>query len=264
MQYIILAAGEGQRLIPYTNDRPKALVDLLGNTMISRHLSICQKLNISDIIIVGGHEYKKLEELGYPVVINNDYQSTNMFWSLYCAREYLAEEFVIAYGDIIFHPDVLQLLLRDKGQISVVVDENWREYWENRFDDPLTDAETLKLNKANEILNIGDKPRSYKDIHAQYIGLMKFEGAGSIAISELLGKVSKLGPGLKINGRSAKSAFMTDVLNQLVKDKNAVKAVLTKQLWLEIDSESDLVSTHTKMRCENIDQAISNLMHKII
>ena len=40
---IILAAGEGKRLRPLTNDKPKCLVELFGKTLLEWQLSIFKK-----------------------------------------------------------------------------------------------------------------------------------------------------------------------------------------------------------------------------
>ena len=57
---IILAAGEGSRLLPYTKDVPKSLVQIRNTTMLEEQLKIYDKLNIKSYI-VGGYLFNKLK-----------------------------------------------------------------------------------------------------------------------------------------------------------------------------------------------------------
>jgi NDP-sugar pyrophosphorylase family protein len=51
MKAFILAAGLGTRLFPYTSDRPKALVELNGTTLLERAILKVKELNVSEIIV---------------------------------------------------------------------------------------------------------------------------------------------------------------------------------------------------------------------
>ena len=83
---------------------------------------------------------------------NKDYSKTNMVYSLISARKYLDDDVIVSYGDIIYEPSILETLMKSDHDISVAVDVNWLSYWQIRFDDPLSDAETLKLGKNHELL----------------------------------------------------------------------------------------------------------------
>jgi len=59
MKAMILAAGLGTRLRPLTNDRPKALVEVAGRTMLEITLSRLRQFGIQDVII-NIHHYADL------------------------------------------------------------------------------------------------------------------------------------------------------------------------------------------------------------
>ena len=60
---IILAAGLGRRLQPYTADTPKCLLDLGGKTLLQRQLDAYALNGLQTIHLVRG--YKK-DRLNYP------------------------------------------------------------------------------------------------------------------------------------------------------------------------------------------------------
>ena len=51
MTAIILAAGIGDRLGKYSNNKPKSLLEFNGKTLLKRHVEILQIQNIDEIIM---------------------------------------------------------------------------------------------------------------------------------------------------------------------------------------------------------------------
>jgi choline kinase len=258
MRAVILAAGSGHRLRPLTDDKPKAMVELRKRAIVQRQIDMFKSAGLSSIIIVGGHGFNALQDTGCTLVKNIDYSKTNMVYSLLCARKYLDNDVVLSYGDILYEPIILETLMRSNHDISVAVDTNWLSYWEMRFDDPLSDAETLRLGKNQELLEIGNKPQGYGDIDAQFMGLMKFNKKGVNDILDLCDSVIAKGDKLRLNlnGKSVEAAYTTDLLNQLILENVYVSAVKVSGMWIEIDTIADFESEGTFQRCKIIDESI--------
>ena len=66
------------------------------------------------------------------------------------------KEVIISYGDIIFKK-ILQKLINSNENLSTVIDTEWYSYWKKRTQNPLEDAESLKLTRNNYITDIGRK-----------------------------------------------------------------------------------------------------------
>ena len=62
---IILAAGEGSRLTPLTNNKPKCLVNFLGKTLLEYQLNVFKKFKIKKICIVAGYKEKNNQPKNY-------------------------------------------------------------------------------------------------------------------------------------------------------------------------------------------------------
>ena len=78
MNVIILAAGQGSRLKPLTNQKPKCLVELFGKSLLKWQLDLYQKLQINDISIVTGYLKEKIFFPNIKFFENNYYDTTNM------------------------------------------------------------------------------------------------------------------------------------------------------------------------------------------
>ena len=236
---VILAAGQGTRLRPHTDDRPKCLVELAGMTLLERQLAVLRAVGVAEVSIVTGFRADAVRAIGLPTYHNSDFATTNMVASLFCADAVLRgiDDVIVAYGDIVYEPRVLQGLLAADAPIAVTVDLAWRRYWERRFDDPLSDAETLRMDAAGRILEIGKKPDSYEDIQGQYVGLIKVRAEYLEAFRTAHERLDR---GRILDGKHFRSMYMTTFLQHLIDSGWDVRAAPTESGWLEVDTTRDL------------------------
>ena len=242
MNAIILAAGQGKRLAPLTNVRPKCLVKLFGKSILERQIDILQNNGIEDITIVTGHQSDSIDIHKIEKIRNDDYKNTNMLESFSCAFDKLNDSTIVSYGDIIFEKKILEKLIESKDDISIVVDQDWEKIWKIRFNNPLTDAESLKINDDFYITNIGQKVYNLSEIQGQYIGLMKFQNNGIDQIKKFYEKTknySKNNPNPLNPNVPFQQSYMTDFLYGLIKNNFKLKAIMVKNGWLELDSVHD-------------------------
>ena len=238
MKAVILAAGRGSRLHPFTEDCPKCLTELGGITLLDRQVATLRGAGVTDIVVVTGYLSERVTPGDTRQVHNDMWETTNMVESLFCAEDEFGNDVIVSYGDIVYEPRVLDTLLRSPHNISVVVDWQWRAYWERRFDDPLSDAESLRLDDAGLIVDIGGEAADIDDIQAQYIGLMRFRGAG---IGALTAAKAGLGEPRRpwMDDRPVSQAYMTDLLMEMILKGEAVHAIVVEAGWLEIDTPKD-------------------------
>lgn len=253
MKVIILAAGEGKRLRPLTNDTPKCLVKLFGKSLLQYQIDVFRSYNIDDIIVVTGYKNKVFNFKNIKYIQNKNYDTTNMLETLFCAENELKDNVIVSYGDIIFEKSVVESLINSPDDISIIIDSNWKSYWEERFANPLDDAESLSLNDDGFITNIGQKVTNSTQICGQFIGLMKFQGR-AIEIIKNYYKESKKQSESGINPLnpklSFKNSYMTDFLQGLIEYGCKLKAVKTNNKWLELDTMNDFELYH-KMNMDN-------------
>lgn len=255
MRTIILAAGQGSRLRPYTDDRPKCMVELAGRPLLHRQLDVLRSAGLDNILLVGGYRADRLQLQDIALVENPRYAETNMVATLFCAEEFMqeGEDLLIAYADIVYEPRVLQAVLDCDAPLCIAVDRQWRRFWEARMDDPLSDAETLKLVDGNRITELGRKPSSYDDIQGQYMGLIRVRGDQVSALREAWHQLDPAGP---YDGKDRDNMYMTSFLQHLIDRGWEARAAFTDNGWLEVDTVEDLDRFHAMQADGSLDRFI--------
>ena len=237
MKVIIPAAGQGTRLRPLTDECPKCMVQLEGKPIIKHQLDLFDKKGLDNINIITGYMGDKIDYPGIKKHYNPKFESTNMVYSIFCAEEEMNDDLIISYGDIVYNEEVLQKLLESKAPISVVVDKGWKKFWEARMEDPLEDAETLKIDEKGNIKELGKKPKSYNDIEGQYIGLMKFS---KTSLEEIKKYYHSLDKEAVYDGKDYENMYMTSLLQQIADNLIPLTPIYIENGWLEIDAPEDL------------------------
>lgn len=116
---LLLAAGTGSRLFPLTQDEPKCLTMVNGTSILERLISNLLKHGFKRLVVVTGHlENRIREELGHSrgklkieYVHSSKYKTTNNIYSLWIARKYISEPFVLLESDLVFDESLLEGML---------------------------------------------------------------------------------------------------------------------------------------------------------
>jgi L-glutamine-phosphate cytidylyltransferase len=240
MKMIIVAAGQGTRLRPLTNEVPKCMVPYKQKPIIDYILETANSCGINEIGIINGYKNKVLEDYLKDKKIkfftNKSFDKTNMVSSLFCARDYMDDDLIISYADIIYKHDVLKKLLNSQDDFSVVIDKDWKKLWSLRMENPLDDAETLKIENGN-IIEIGKKAHTYNDIEGQYIGLIKISKK---ILNQIIKFYDMLDRGASYDGKDFDNMYMTSFIQMIIDNLLNVKPTFINGGWIEIDSLDDL------------------------
>jgi L-glutamine-phosphate cytidylyltransferase len=244
MKSIILAAGQGTRLRPITDTIPKCMVQYQSKCIIDYILETMNACNIQSNILINGYKKEAITEhlKNQPVTFytNPEFNTSNMVATLFCAEAEMDDDIIISYADIIYKPAVLQALINSPADFACVVDLKWKELWLQRMDNPLEDAETMKLNDDLTIYELGKKAHSYNDIEGQYIGLIKIS---KNVIKNIKDYYYSLDKNSLFEGKSYSNMYMTSFIQMVIDNLMPVHAVCINGGWLEVDCIEDLSST---------------------
>ncbi|KNB52184.1 NTP transferase domain-containing protein [Streptomyces caatingaensis] len=173
MKALVLAAGRGSRLMPFTADRPKCLVEIGGKTLLRRHVEALTAAGAEEVGVVAGWRAEAFDGLGPRVFVNPRWAGTSMVESLAAADLWLrAGPVLVAYGDIVYAPATARRLAAAAAGLAVAYDPHWLALWSSRFADPLDDAETF-VHRDGRLLDIGGRPGSAAEVQGQYMGLLR-------------------------------------------------------------------------------------------
>jgi choline kinase len=240
---VILAAGRGSRMRGETADRPKCFVSLAGRSLLDWQKSAFRASGAHSIAAVGGYKAHLLaEQIDVPFV-NESWASSNMVSSLCSAEPWLSEgDTLVSYSDIVFGPSAVAVLANAPGDIVITYDRLWSALWSARFENPLDDAETFRVDQQGRILEIGGRPSSMVEVEAQFMGLFKFSKSGWRKTRNFL---DELDPTTK------DKLDMTSLLAGLIAAGVPVHGVPVDGGWVEVDSEADLACYEAKMASVN-------------
>lgn len=177
MRAIILAAGQGRRLLPLTADRPKCCLDVGGTTPIEFLRDALHGCGVSDlVVVVGYHGDAVRQRLGRAVtyVENPDYATTNSLESLRLAQEAAEDGALVFNADVLVKPETLERLVNSPVANALLFER--RECFEE---------EEMKLahDSAGRLLSISKTLHS-DDAMGENLGLLKLSRATMRAVLE--------------------------------------------------------------------------------
>lgn len=224
MKAVVLAAGQGKRMQPLTNDRPKALVELKGKPLLQHVLESLEKAGVEETIIVVGFLAemvkakfgKKLGKMKLGYVEQRIPMGTAH--ALLQARKKIRgkQRFLVASTDVIVPAELWKSLAAKKGFDAVVA---LRE-------EEHPESFGIALVSGKKLEQIVEKPLG--KIESNLVN------AGCYAFSE------KIFPALKKTKIGERGEFeLTDAINALAAKKKA-GFVLHKGKYLDIGTIEDL------------------------
>lgn len=226
MKALILAAGMGTRLAPLTDNCPKALVKVNGESIILKQIQNLYDNDVRDITVIAGYKAELLQETvfnKYPEIniINSiDYAVTNNMYSAYLARKIIGdEEFLMMNADVFCDASVVSGLLDFDAPNAIVTEIG------NYID------ESMKvIQRDGRIVRIA-KTITKEEAFGVSIDIYKFSREGARVFFGKCAEYIEEKKELKLWSEVA----LNDILSEVV-----FKACPLVGRWIEIDNHDDL------------------------
>ncbi|MFF4579598.1 sugar phosphate nucleotidyltransferase [Streptomyces sp. NPDC001389] len=242
---LVLAAGAGRRLRPYTDTLPKALVpvgpegDEESLTVLDLTLGNFAEVGLTEVAIVVGYRkeavYERREALeakyGLKITLidNDKAEEWNNAYSLWCAREVLKQGVILANGDTVHPVSVEKTLLaaRGDGQKIILALDTVKSLADEEM--KVVTADGRGVRKITKLMDPADAT-------GEYIGVTLIEPEAAAQLAEALKTTFERDPDL----------YYEDGYQQLVDDGFTIDvAPIGDVEWVEIDNHDDLAKGRT-------------------
>lgn len=159
MKALVLAAGQGTRLRPLTEDKPKALVEVDGTPLIEDVFDNLIGIGVDEFVVVVGYLKEKIieryddEYRDIPITYAHQREQLGLAHALLQAEPYVDDDFVLMLGDNIFRAnlgDVVNRQQEDRADAAFLVEEV-----------PIEEASRYGVTRTNEygeIVEVIEKP----------------------------------------------------------------------------------------------------------
>jgi L-glutamine-phosphate cytidylyltransferase len=218
MRAIILAAGMGTRLRPFTKDTPKSLVKVAGEPMAERQIRFLKEKGIDDIIVATGYLREQfdylVEKYGVKLIHNDKYDLYNNVYTVYLLREYLQDCYVTE-ADVYMVKNYFRTDITRSTYFSGIK-ENFQKEWKLHHDEYGRVYE-MEVGPGTDYIMSGVSYWTEED--GKYI-------------KGVLEKVIQVG--------NFSEVYWDDVVGSVIKNMKVYIEKIHTNDWFEIDSLEDL------------------------
>lgn len=230
MRAIILAAGQGTRLLPFTRDHPKCLVPVGGKAILDHQLAALGANGIDDVTIVGGYRIGRLEQhLSQLPARTRPGLLCNPFWSVassigsvWTARSQLEGDFCLLNGDTIFSAALVGGALDAAGDGIGLLVEATADF---QLDDMLVAIDGKRVRAVGKALAEGEASH-------RSLGFIVARGSGPQAYLGALEEV--------IGAEGGHARFHHAIVDRLAWDGAVTALPSGGPGWVEIDRPEDI------------------------
>lgn len=231
---IILAAAQGDKFGELTKDIPKAMLKIDGKPILYHQIDQIMQLGINDISVVRGFAKERIALNKIRTIDNNEFNNTTELFSLYLARNEIKDTTIIIYGDLMFKSYILNELINDSGDITIIVDvdfsteDGYHEYVKTEI------PYSKKVFFDDVLLEKIDSNITPTEINGEFIGIFKVNARGREILRKKLDEL--------YYRQDFKKLRMKDLFSEIIKEF-PISVKFIRGNWLDINTIMDLQKT---------------------
>ncbi len=223
MKTVILAAGQGRRLSPLTNNMPKCLVDIKGESLLDYSFKSLLHNGINEVILVTGYLGDKIKRrlgniynsIKITYVDNSEYLETDSLFSLLCAKDLIDDAVLVIESDLLYTPSAIKKILSAKEENIILTSKISGS----------GDEILVYTDESNYITNLG-KDLNRDKSSGEFIGISKLT-------KDFVNELAKI--------RDNKKLWLEEGILKLAKKGTPISSLCVEDLiWTKIDTQEDL------------------------
>ena len=220
---VILAAGSGIRLRPHTYNIPKGFVEIDGQTLIERSLTILKENGIKNIIIGCGHLSQMYEEIqeqyGFQVYKNIEYSASGSLYTLVLAEKLVDRDFLVLESDIMYEPRSIGALVGEEDENLILASGATNS----------NDEVYIEADDHMRFVTLSKKVNEVKHVTGELVGISKVSKKAHTALCDLVR-----------NDEQYKHWDYERGFTQILDDHDFFVKKINDLVWCEIDDENHL------------------------
>ncbi|MFB6283486.1 MAG: sugar phosphate nucleotidyltransferase [Halobacteria archaeon] len=231
LKAVVLAAGEGRRLKPLTNVRPKPMIPVANRPLLEDVVKALSEAGVDDIVLVVGYKKDRIQtyfgdgddwDVDITYVVQNKQLGTGH--AVMQAEKYVEGDFLVLNGDRIVEADSVEQLIQRYLEVEGCVMSV------SRSDEP-SDYGVVDM-EAGKAVDVREKPPEY-DTRSDIInaGLYAFNQS----VFDYIGR-----------GDVGGEISLTDALRRMMSDID-VNVVRSEGLWIDVSYLWDILTVNSQV-----------------
>ena len=237
---ILIGAGRGSRLMPFTEHEPKCFTTIAGKRILDWALDAFRCNGLDRFVFIGGYLIDVVRS-SYPqfqLVENIDWSNNNILLSLMYARDYMEQGFYATYTDTLFRPDAVTALRNSPHDITLVMDTQWRQRYRFRSQHPESDGE--KMLSDGPLVTKVSRSIPPEEATGEFTGVIRFSAKGTADLLAFYDDLSsQFGDDESFHDRPFRMAYLIYQLDLMIQAGIPVHCVHVPGEYHEIDTVED-------------------------
>ena len=229
---IILSAGQGRRLLPLTENVPKAALLAGRQSILEWQLEELSKTKTTEAVVVTGFGADQIDQIvdrqsyiACRTFYNPFYSFSDNLGTCWVAREEMSAPYLLINGDTLFQRTIVSQLLETRENLPITIVTDTKVSY---------DEDDMKvITNGNQLARVGKKlDLDGHRVDGESIGMMRFNEEGANLFKDKLNDMMR--------HDSGSNQWYLAAIDALAQEGKVATCQIDGSTWCEVDDIEDL------------------------